>query len=82
MGTYFLNSHIFEIFLKGTRENTSTQASKGEQALVLHVNRLKTSEQELGLSFPLVHENVLSCEVWVYFAVFIAIICILIFFPS
>lgn len=44
MGTYFFKLRwVFEIFLKRTTKNTSTQAPKPEQALVLYVNRLKTS---------------------------------------
>uniref|UniRef100_A0A8C0VMA6 Replication factor C subunit 1 n=1 Tax=Cyanistes caeruleus TaxID=156563 RepID=A0A8C0VMA6_CYACU len=35
----------------------------------------------LKLAFPLVRENVLNCEACVYFAVFICVICILIFPP-
>uniref|UniRef100_A0A803VJT4 Replication factor C subunit 1 n=1 Tax=Ficedula albicollis TaxID=59894 RepID=A0A803VJT4_FICAL len=35
----------------------------------------------LKLVFPLVHGNVLNCEAWVYFAVFIYVIYILFFFP-
>lgn len=42
-GYIFFKLWVFEIFLKRTTKNTSMQAPKPEQALVLYVNRLKTS---------------------------------------